>query len=80
MTIKRAPPHIVLSLDAHKKFTTFVSLFITIHQQTKTKKSKGKKSEKPRYNYHDTGPWPSGPLVFLDSIKQALFLFKTALS
>ena len=59
MTIKRAPPHTVLSLDDHKKFTTFVSLFITVHQKTKTKKSKGKKNDlsieisqnkKPRYS------------------------------
>lgn len=70
MAIKRAPPHIVLSLDDHRKFTTFVSLFITIHQKTKTKKSKGKKNEKPRCNYPDIGPWLCGPC----------FIFKTNLS
>ncbi len=72
MTIKRAPPRITLSLDDHKKFTTFVALFLTIHQKTKTKKSKGKKNDKPKFKYPDIGPWLSRPLIFLNSIKQAL--------
>jgi len=90
MTIKRAPPHITLSLDDHKKLTTFVALFITIAQKTKTKKTKGKKDgshsvktlsdKKTNSNCIDIGPWLSGPFTFLDLIKHPLFLFTTNLS
>lgn len=38
MTIKRAPPTIVLTVENKRKFATFVSLFITINKQARGRK------------------------------------------
>jgi len=64
VTITRAPPHTVLTVETRRKFAALAALFINVDKRH-GKKSKGKKNGKTKLNYRDKGPWLSGPYQFL---------------